>query len=405
MVATHHAINGQEGLKLAYELQPDLIILDVMMPELDGFEVCSRVREFSDVPVLMLTAKARCQDMQRGFDVGADEYVRKPFKNEELLVRADYLLKQHQNVKKMNPSTKITEYSDGALEINCDLQQVSLNEKEVCLTSTEYRLLEFLVRHPSKTLSVRTLLTEVWGNGYSHDKSLVSFYIHQLRKKLGVGEESHQYIHTQWGEGYSFHPAPKPVDPDIEIKTPEQPEKKERAKKFLPTLRLNWTWVFLISLAIFLSSIAAQRGIPLIFGYDPSPGHTVIDATMTAEGFRYEGLSGVRGHICVDNIGKFSTENLDILNKVQIYGEQKVRYISSPMDLSEHPVLGEGESHCYPYTIVFQLIEEQTASYWAKTVITITNHTGLLPDSQYCPGNEPCPYGPEVTTEFILPSE
>ena len=102
-VATHHATNGQEGLKLAYELQPDLIILDIMMPGMDGFEVCSRMREFSDVPVLMLTAKTQGSDVQRGFAVGADNYVKKPFCNEELLARIDYLLKRNKNGNGKDP--------------------------------------------------------------------------------------------------------------------------------------------------------------------------------------------------------------------------------------------------------------------------------------------------------------
>ena len=207
MVATH-AINGQEGSEADLRTSTGPIILDVMMPEMDGYELCSRVREFSDVPVLMLTAKTRCQDVQRGFAVGADEYIRKPFKIEELLVRADYLLKRHQNARTMNPSTNITEYSDGALKVNLELQQVFLNEKEVCLTSTEYKLLEFLVRHPNKTLSVRTLLTEVGETDTAMIKACYRSISTNSEKSLGLGK-SYINISTPNG-GRVTHSIPFP---------------------------------------------------------------------------------------------------------------------------------------------------------------------------------------------------
>jgi DNA-binding response OmpR family regulator len=149
----YHAVDGQEGLKQAYELQPDLIILDVMMPERDGFDVCARLREFSDVPIVMLTAKSQSSDVAHGFAVGADDYVKKPFSNEELVSRIESLLRRKKTTK---ANTNITGYTDGYLEVELSHQKVMLQGEEITLTPTEFKLLAFLIRHPHKTLSTPT---------------------------------------------------------------------------------------------------------------------------------------------------------------------------------------------------------------------------------------------------------
>ena len=133
----YHAADGQEGLKQAYELQPDLIILDVMMPEYDGFDVCARLRELSDVPIVMLTAKSQSSDVAHGFAVGADDYVKKPFSNEELVSRIESLLQRKKSVKE---NTNITGYSDGYLEIELSSQKVMCQGEEITLTPTEFKL-------------------------------------------------------------------------------------------------------------------------------------------------------------------------------------------------------------------------------------------------------------------------
>ncbi|MGB7876797.1 MAG: response regulator transcription factor, partial [Anaerolineales bacterium] len=132
---TYHASDGQEGVKQAYELQPDLIILDIMMPDHDGYEICSRLREFSEVPIIMLTAKSQSSDIARGFAVGADDYVKKPFSNEELISRIERLLRRD---KSKGASTKITGYSDDFLEVELDTQKVTLQDEEIALTPTEF---------------------------------------------------------------------------------------------------------------------------------------------------------------------------------------------------------------------------------------------------------------------------
>lgn len=159
-LSIYHAINGQEGLKQAYELQPDLVILDVMMPEQDGYEVCTRIRQISQVPILMLTAKSQSSDVARGFAVGADDYVKKPFSNEELVSRIDGILRRK---KTSRVNVNITGYSDGYLEVELASQKVKIQGEDITLTPTEFKLLAFLIHHPNSTLSTRTLLSEVWG--------------------------------------------------------------------------------------------------------------------------------------------------------------------------------------------------------------------------------------------------
>jgi two-component system KDP operon response regulator KdpE len=198
------APTGLEGLRMAYEHHPDLIILDVMLPDLDGFEVCCRLRELSDVPILMLTARGTNNDLLRGFSSGADDYVRKPFSNEELLARVGALLRRQHPVNQQ--SIKLTRYADGRLEIDLDRQIVTINGKAISLTPTEFRVLALLASHPKQVLSPRTVALHLWGSNYDFDHKMLSVYIYNLRKKLNDGQNGHQYIKTQWGMGYWFNP-------------------------------------------------------------------------------------------------------------------------------------------------------------------------------------------------------
>lgn len=201
---TFSATTGREGLKMAYELHPDLIILDVMLPDMDGFEVCTRLRELSDVPILMLTARGAQSDLLRGFSAGVDDYVRKPFSREELVARLGALLRRRQ-MSNGNHNI-ITHYTDGVLDVNLIEQSVSLHGQNISLTPTEFRILAVLVSHPKQVISSRTLALEVWGNGYDPDPRSICVYIYNLRKKLGDVQMKHQYIRTQWGMGYWFNP-------------------------------------------------------------------------------------------------------------------------------------------------------------------------------------------------------
>ncbi len=205
-VVIYQAFSGGEGLKRAYELHPDLVILDIMMPGLNGFEVCSRLREFTSVPVLMLTARATESDMLRGFNVGVDDFVRKPFNKEELEVRVRALLRRSESQKDYNGSY-ITSYKDDILEIDLTFQTVRLRGNVIELTPREYGLLACLVSEQGKVLSHHELVKKVWGEPFINGASTISsLYIHYLRKKLQDGHHGHQYIHTSWSRGYWFEP-------------------------------------------------------------------------------------------------------------------------------------------------------------------------------------------------------
>jgi len=408
-LSTYHAADGQEGIKQAYELQPDLIILDIMMPVQNGYEVCARLRELSDVPIIMLTAKSQSSDITRGFAVGADDYVKKPFSNEELVSRIESLLRR----KKNNDSTKkITSYADGHLEVEFASQKVMLDSEEISLTPTEFNLLVFLIRHPNKTLSTRTILTELWGDAYSHDKALLSLYIHQLRQKLNEGEREHKYIQTQWGQGYWFNPLPQSPKPSTipVINEQEQQEPGYEVEKTPTAFYKNrLLWVAFGILIGVLAYVLSQQYSSFIFNQrlrtNIAEGHTTVEAQMTAEGFRETESSGLRGEICVKNAGNSPTENLSIVNTVQDINASTVKVVSSTVDLSAEPVLRPGQISCYPFEVTFDPEAGDDAQYQVKTAITITNHVGLAVGSKYCPGPQPCPFGPELSTDLLLPEQ
>ncbi len=202
-LSVYHACNGKEGLKSAYELHPNLIILDIMMPEVDGWEVCRRLRELTDVPILMLTAKSTETDMLRAFTLGVDDYMKKPFSKGELEARIRVLLRRN---KTPNGHSDIHHYTDRLLSINLETQVIELEGKVINLSTTEYSLLACLVRNLGRTVTHRQLVREVWGCEYKKLSTSLPLYIYYLRKKLEVSQHDHEYIHTQWGRGYCFVP-------------------------------------------------------------------------------------------------------------------------------------------------------------------------------------------------------
>lgn len=202
----YQAYSGAEGLHKAYELHPDLVILDIMMPDMDGFDVCARLREMANVPVLMLTARTNDTDMMRGFTVGADDFVRKPFKKNELEARVRALLRRSNNHNNHAGDSYITAYRDDVLEVDLSAQTVKLCGQIVELTPREYEVLACLVREQGKIVSHHELAREVWGEPSANGPSVSSLYIFYLRKKLEDGQHGHQYIHTHWGRGYWFEP-------------------------------------------------------------------------------------------------------------------------------------------------------------------------------------------------------
>ncbi len=197
------ALNGREGLQRAYQARPDLVILDVMMPEMDGWDVCRRLRELTNVPIIMVTARSSAADVVYGLDSGADDYVTKPFSFEVLEARIQAALRRG-NLGGINGSGRSPYYSNGCLSIDFDRRIVAVHGKEVKLTPTEYALLSCLVRNEGRVLPHNYLLKEVWGCEYMDRTDTLKCYIRYLRRKIEKDPENPVWIKTEWGIGYRF---------------------------------------------------------------------------------------------------------------------------------------------------------------------------------------------------------
>jgi DNA-binding response OmpR family regulator len=195
------ARDGLEGISKLFAHQPNLIILDVMMPGNDGFEVCTRIRQVSDIPLLMLTAMNHEQEMLRGLEAGADDFLSKPFNAEILLARARAVLRRGNHPNTQPASFR---YDDGFLSIDIERRHVLIKGKRVKLTPLEFRLLVYLVRNAGKVLTFEQILANVWGNEYQGSTDYVHVYISHLRRKLEEKTRSPRYIATLHGVGYIF---------------------------------------------------------------------------------------------------------------------------------------------------------------------------------------------------------
>lgn len=191
--------DGQAGLRLAFSEHPDLIILDVMMPGMDGWEVCERLREKSTFPIIMLTAKDEEIDKLRGFRLGVDDYVTKPFSFAELVARVGAVLGRARRAAQ--PTHQV---SSGELRIDFDEHRVTLAGRSVELTPTEYKLLEVLARHANRTVGVEMLLAEVWGFKYAGEIEHIKHYIWALRRKIEADPGDPKHLLTERGYGYRF---------------------------------------------------------------------------------------------------------------------------------------------------------------------------------------------------------
>jgi DNA-binding response OmpR family regulator len=197
------AYDGEEALRLARETDFDMIVLDVMLPKMDGLQVCQRIRESSDVPVLMVTAKGDDMDKIMGLEYGADDYITKPFNILELKARIKAILRR--SVKTVKPSQK----ADGlagvrGLEIDKQLRRTTISGKEVNLTAKEFDLLELFIENPGKVYSRESLLNTVWGYYYPGDVRTVDVHVRRLREKIEENPSDPKFIHTKWGVGYYF---------------------------------------------------------------------------------------------------------------------------------------------------------------------------------------------------------
>lgn len=195
------ASNGIDGLQMLYKNHPDLVILDVMMPRMDGWETCTRIREVSDVPVVMLTAKDEEADALKGFQCGVDDYVTKPFSFAELTARVKAVL---QRTRKASPEAQKRVYVFGDLVVDVDNSHVTLCGKPVGLTPTEFQLLLTLAENAGRILSHEQLLSQVWGPEYVGEPGYVKRYIWYLRQKIEEDPSNPEYILTERGFGYKL---------------------------------------------------------------------------------------------------------------------------------------------------------------------------------------------------------
>ena len=198
------ASNGQEGLRVMFDHRPDLVLLDVVMPGLDGWQTCSRIREISDVPITMITGKHKSEeDIARGLDYGADEYLIKPVGNRELVARVRAALRRAALPPSQDKGKKIT-YSDDYLNIDVAERKIMVKGKRIKLTPREFRLFALLVGNAGRILSHKQLLEKVWGWEYTDDVDYVRIYISHLRQKIEPDPSNPRYIITEAGVGYSF---------------------------------------------------------------------------------------------------------------------------------------------------------------------------------------------------------
>lgn len=196
------AYDGEEALEKIRENEYDIVLLDIMLPKMDGFEVCQHVREFSDVPILMLTAKGDDMDKILGLEYGADDYITKPFNILEVKARIKAITRRTGKAVQQKKQENILKASD--LTLDADSKRLHIGEKEINLTSKEFDVLELLVRNPDKVYSRERLLQLIWGSQYPGDVRTVDVHIRRLREKIESNPSEPKYVHTKWGVGYYF---------------------------------------------------------------------------------------------------------------------------------------------------------------------------------------------------------
>ena len=192
--------NGQEAVAAVRDQQPDLVVLDVMMPVMDGLTACAKIREFSDVPIIMLTAKVDDMDKLLGFDHGVDDYMTKPFNILELKARIRAMLRRS-GENKAAPNNKL---SIGTISLDLDARNAYKNGALADLTAKEFDVIEFLMRNPNRVYSREALLDSIWAYEYRSDIRTVDVHIRRLREKLEENPAEPKYILTKWGVGYYF---------------------------------------------------------------------------------------------------------------------------------------------------------------------------------------------------------
>ncbi len=197
------ATNGLDGLRMFHDVRPDLVVLDVALPGMDGMTVCQRIRELSNVPILIMTAHAVTEEeMAEGLNLGADEYMIKPLRNLEFHARINALLRRAQ--LNSDSGTQNMRYVDEHLLVDVDSRRVVVDEEEIRLTPTEFKLLATFVRHKGQVLTFQQLLEQVWGYEYSTEHHYPRIYVSHLRRKIEPDPKNPVYIQNEYGVGYRF---------------------------------------------------------------------------------------------------------------------------------------------------------------------------------------------------------
>ncbi|WWR16952.1 response regulator transcription factor [Lachnospiraceae bacterium JLR.KK008] len=196
------AYDGEEALEKAKQNTYDIILLDIMLPKLTGLEVCQQIREFSNVPVVMLTAKGEDMDKILGLEYGADDYITKPFNILEVKARIKAIIRRTAPRKTTENETRAVEY--GEMRIDRENRRVTIAGKEINLTAREFEVLELLSMNQNKVYSRESLLKLVWGADYPGDVRTVDVHIRRLREKIETNPSEPKYVHTKWGVGYYF---------------------------------------------------------------------------------------------------------------------------------------------------------------------------------------------------------
>ena len=197
------AYDGEEALNMAKANEYDMILLDIMLPKMDGFEVCQAIREFSDMPIVMLTAKGDDMDKILGLDYGADDYITKPFNILEVKARIKAIMRRTAGPREKKEVSSIVEKGD--LRLDCASRRLFISGREVNLTAKEFDLLELLVKNENKVYSRENLLGLVWGKDYPGDVRTVDVHVRRLREKIETNPSEPKYVHTKWGVGYYYY--------------------------------------------------------------------------------------------------------------------------------------------------------------------------------------------------------
>lgn len=195
------AADALSGLRAAYQTRPDAILLDVMMPEVDGFEACRRLREMTDVPIIFVTAKGTIEDIVHGLSLGADDYMVKPYRRSELVSR---LMACMRRAGENNNETGDYLFSADSVMLDCGRRELVIGRRKIYLTPKEFEVLRLLIRHTGKVLSTDAIITRIWGAECIGDPDLVKQYIHRLRQKIESDPDSPRYLQTVRGGGYYF---------------------------------------------------------------------------------------------------------------------------------------------------------------------------------------------------------